>query len=352
MKKTILYLGLAAMLLGACAKDPKTGKNVAAKRYLDSWIQLNHPDAKLTPLGAYILEETPGTGVSAGSYETNPYVLVNCTIADMSGSVSYTTDEQLSRQLGTYENQGYYGPVVWTRAEHALVAGLEESVSALSVGGTRKVLIPGWLMGADSRTGLPILYDKAEDYLEKISGGTPYVYTISLAGVIPDILKWEADSVNRYAARVFPGTTPRDTLKYGFHYRRTGAPSSEEKFKKDTTIYLNYIGRRLDGAVFDTNIADTAKFYGIYNASRTYGPVTIKWYGSEGSYANITMSSAGSSSTSTVVDGFGYALDQMHPHEQGTAIFISKWGYSSRSNGAALPAFSPLRFDFQIVDKP
>ena len=352
MKKTILYLSLAALLLGACAKDPKTGKNEAAKRYLESWVMLNHPDATQTPLGAYILEETPGTGDAAGSYENYPYVRVNCTITSLSGAVSLTTDERLSRQLGTHTEDGYYGPIVWCRANHSLVAGLEESVAALRCGGSRKVVLPGWLMGADSQTGQAILYDTAQEYLDNITGGSPAIYTISLEEVIPDIVKWETDSVDRYAARNFPGTTVLDTLARGVYYKRTGAPSSEDKFKNDTTIYVNSIGRRLDGVVFDTSIADTAKFYGIYSASRTYGPVTIKWYGSEGSHSDITMTTPGSSSASSVVSGFSYGLDQMHPHESGSVIFYSKWGYGTRSAGDAIPAYSPLRFDFQVVDKP
>ena len=352
MKKTLLYLGLAALLLSACAKDPKTGVNDSAKRYLDAWIQVNHPDAKMTPLGAYILEETPGTGVAAGSYEDYPYVRVSYTLSDLSGAVSSTSDERLARQLGTYAEGQYYGPVVWNRTDHALAAGLEELVAPMRCGGSKTVVVPGWLMGADGQTGKPILYDTAQEYLDKVSGGTPTIYKITLEDVISDIVAWEADSIYRYVARAFPGTTAKDTLKYAFFYHQTAAPSSSKTFPNDTTIYINYIGRRLDGVVFDTNIADTAKFYGIYSASRKYAPSKIKWYSSDGTYSDITMTAEGSTTASSLIDGFSYALDQMHPHEKGTAIFHSGWGYGTRSSGSSIPGYSPLRFDIEIVDKP
>ncbi|MBP5625578.1 MAG: FKBP-type peptidyl-prolyl cis-trans isomerase [Bacteroidales bacterium] len=352
MKKALLYLGLAALLLSACAKTPNPGKNAAAKRYLDSWIQVNHPDAQKTPLGAYVLEETPGTGAAVGAADTDAYVRVECTISDLAGAISYTSDATLARQLGTYSEQGYYGPVTWRRSDNALVAGLEELVGSMRCGGAKKVVIPGWLMGADSQTGLPIIYDTAQEYLDKISGGSPSIYTVTLKEIVPDIVKWETDSVDRYVARLFPGTSVKDTLARGFYYRRTAAPSDEEAFHKDTTIYINYIGRRLDGVVFDTNIADTAKYYGLYSASRTYGPAKIKWYGADQGYSDITMTASGSSAAGSVVNGFSKALDQMHPHEKGTAVFYSGWGYGSRSSGSTIPAYSPLRFDLEIVDKP
>ena len=352
MKKALLYLGIAALFLSACAKTSNPGPNAAAKRYLEAWIQVNHPDAKKTPLGAYILEETVGTGEAPGAVTDNASVRVSCTISTLAGNISYTTDKALAKQLGTYSETGYYGPVTWRRDKKALVAGLEEQVASMRCGGTRKVVIPGWLMGADAKTGEAILYDTAQEYLDEVSGSTPAIYTIKLEEVIPDIVKWEADSIDRYVARVFPGTTVRDTLKYSYYYKRTGEPSSDKAFANDTTIYINYIGRRLDGVVFDTNIADTAKYYGIYSASRSYAPAKITWYSKDGSYSDITMTASGSSSSSKPIDGFAFALDQMHPHEKGSAIFHSGWGYGSSSPSSSIPAYSPLCFDFEIVDKP
>ena len=97
------------MLLGACAKAPVEGLNDDDKLYLESWIQVHHPEAQRTALGAYILEDKPGTGAAAGTPEANPYVRVHCTASYLSGSVQKTTEEQLSKQLGTYKANNYYG---------------------------------------------------------------------------------------------------------------------------------------------------------------------------------------------------------------------------------------------------
>ena len=355
MKKSFLYLSLAVLVLAGCAKTPKAGLNDATKRYLDAWILVNHPDAALTTLGAYVLEDNPGTGVSASSAESNPYVRVNCTIRSLDGTVQTTTTEALAKQLGTFTaneaKNPYYGPVIWYRGNNNLVAGVEELISTMNVGGRRTVVMPGWLTGVDSKTNVAIRYDTAEEYLTKVSGSDPLIYEMELTDVIPDIQKWQIDSIGRYVANQF-GKTAADSTKYGLYYFRTGAPSSERTFPNDTTIYINYIGRRLDGSVFDTSIADTAKYYGIYSASRTYGACKITWYASDKDYTSITMTSSESSSGSTVVNGFSCGLDQMHPHEKGAVIFTSNWGYGVSGSGVAIPGYSPLRFDFEIVDKP
>ena len=352
MKRILLYLCLAAAALCSCAKDPEVGLNDDALLYIDAWIKVHHPEAQRTALGVYILEDEPGTGALAGTPESNPYLRVSATVRTLDGSIQKTTDMRLAQQLGTYSDNYYYGPEIWARASDGLAAGLEETVADMRVGGRRKVMIPGWLLGYNSTTGSSYRYDTAQEYLDNVSGGTAALYEITLEELISDTAKWEADSAGRYIARHFPGKSVRDSLEYGIYYFRTGEPSSTEEFHNDTTLYVNYIGRRLDGTVFDTSIADTAKYYGIYSATRSYGPSAVKWYGSDGTYSDISFTAYGSTSSSSVIKGFSFALDQMHPHEKGTAIFTSDWGYGSSGSGSAIPGYSPLRFDFQIVDKP
>ena len=71
--------------------------------------------------------------------------------------------------------------------------------------------------------------------------------------------------------------------------------------------------------------------------------------GTDEDYTAFTMGS--SSNSSTVIDGFAYALWNMRPHEAGTSIFYSPLGYGSTGSGSKIPGFSPLRFDIYIVDK-
>ena len=65
MKKIIVsFLSVAAAIaFTGCAKVAPSGANDANKRYFDAWMEINHPDAKPTGLGIYIIEEESGDGI-------------------------------------------------------------------------------------------------------------------------------------------------------------------------------------------------------------------------------------------------------------------------------------------------
>lgn len=337
MKKSTLYLALAVLAVCGCAKDPVSGLNDSAKLFFDSWIHVYHPDAPRTELGAYVLSDMPGTGSQAGTAETSPFVRVDYVITDLEGSVNSTSLESLKKQLGEYKFGDYYGPVIWSRANNGLAVGLDEAVSSMRVGGTRTLAMPGWLQTSTRRAS-------EKDYLANDSG-KPMIYSIMLRETISDIKKWETDSIGRYISARFPGKGVRDSLKYGYYYFRTEDPTEEKPFSSDTTIYINYTGRLLNGTVFDTNIRDTAKFYGIYSDSRTYAPSSVTITRGDNNVANVQMGS------NSVITGFGDAIAQMHPYEKGVTVFYSTLGYGTSGSGSTIPGYSPLRFDIEIVDK-
>lgn len=299
-------------------------------------MQVNHPDLTPTPLGAYVLEETEGDGELLGGPEDSKYIRVHATAYDLNGNITHTTTEALSKQLGNYNETNYYGPVFWVRTGDALYAGLDEAVSTMRIGGRKKTIIPGWLFSNQR-------YDSPQAYIDNVSG-TNSIYDIEVVEAVNDPEKWELDSISNYLSHNFPSVTLADSLKHGFYYIQEKEPTDTAKFPNDTTIYINYIGRRLDGVVFDTNIKDTAKVYGLYNPASTYTPVSIKYNADD--YTKISMGS----SESSVIDGFSYALWKMRSYEKGSCIFYSKSGYGFNGSGAAIPACSPLRFDIEIVD--
>ncbi|MBO4670705.1 MAG: FKBP-type peptidyl-prolyl cis-trans isomerase [Bacteroidales bacterium] len=350
MKKTLIYILAAACILTGCAKTVTVTSNQAAKRYLDAWVHVQkqkHPDYlwKQTPLGSWILEETVGNGPTLTEFDDSLYLRVNYTYYSLDGDISSTTSAKLSQQLGTYVENNYYGPQIWYA--NSIYAGLEELVKGMKAGGRRKAVIPGWLQTSTR-------CETAEEYLaladDKV--GTSQIFDIELVEHFLGVSDWEIDSISRYLVRHFPSVYGSDPVKaradssgaHGFYYIRRDAPS-EEKELKDTTVYINYTGRLLNGTVFDTCVRDTAMFYGIYSKDRTYGPVAIS-YGSEWSDCKM-----GAESTS-VIKGFARTLWAMKPFEKGTGVFFSPLGYSYSGSGGTIPAYSPLRFDIELVANP
>ena len=348
MKRIVIALGFAAaaLALTGCAKTATAGKNDANKKYFDAWMITNHPDAVRVDPGYYILSETPGTGELAGTEDDHYFAYVEYTTYNLDGEIQSTTDKKVAQQLGTYDEANYYGPKVLLRGNVGMSAGLDAVISRMRMGGEAKVVIPGWLnaSGSQSTDYLYPRYDTEEDYLKKCTG-TDAIYDIKLLEGFNNVYQWENDSLRSYAERIMPGV---DTLKYGFYYNQTQAPAADaDSLTTGDVVYINYYGRLLNGQMFATTVADTAKFYNIYDAGTTYETQAV--YIDSDDYTNIKLGT--SSDGDDCVDGFAYAISLMQVGEKGTALFYSGYGYSYNGSGNAIPPYSPLRFDFEIVSK-
>ena len=328
---------LAALTLAGCAKSEKTEDNEAELRYLEAWVQVNHPDAQKTELGAYIIEDTPGKGET---FEGDKFAILQYNIESVDGTISATTDKKIAQQIGKYNKSYYYGNVVWAAYKGVITEGVLDVLKGMKIGGTRRALIPSWLFTYSS-------YKNAGEYYKKaVDNSSAAIYTITLNGLSSDILKTQVDSMEIYTHKHLDGV---DSTSYGFYYKQLAAPSDTSAFPSDTSIYINYTGRLLNGQVFDTTIADTAKFYNVYSSSSKYEPRKISWGEKD---TDLRLYSSSSSDGSEVVTGFSKTLWQMRAHEKGVGVFFSSYGYQGSGSGSVIPAYSPLVFEIEIVDKP
>ncbi len=332
-------LALAALAAG-CAKEGSTAKNEEAKRYLDAWITVHHPGVQPTGLGIYVIDDQPGDG--AAITDGDLYAIIERTVTSLDGTVSATTHQSVAEQLGSYTDSKYYGPIVLTRDKSYTETGYLEMLRGMQVGGTRTAVIPGWLNVVKD-------HDTAREYLDKETGDD-VICTLRLVDKCSDITVWEADTLERFAKQWMNGT---DSTYYGYYYQQLKAPTSESDIPNDSTFYINYTGRLLNGKVFDTTIADTAKVHGIYSSTKTYAPVLVT---KNEEFKSITVgantSTSTSSSASTVVDGFAYCLSQLKRYEKGLCAFCSDYGYGYTGSGSAIPGYTPICFEIEIVDEP
>jgi len=329
--KAFMICTVTMLLCLSCAKKTSMGTNYLEKQIFDSWIALHYPGVEKTTLGCYIIEDEEGSGELVGEIEDSPYLLGRYILRDLDGTIQDYTDAIQAKQLGIYDSTDFFGPHVWKREDDGLSSGVEETIKTMKVGGRRKVVIPGWL-------NTTTRYDTEEEYLNTTTGESS-IYDITIVDIIQDIVAWEIDSTEAYVKRHYPGT---DSTSYGFYYIQTQEPTDTTSFDSGTEVYFNYIGRLLNGTVFDTNIKDTAKFYGLYNTSTTYEEQYMTW---ADAYTGLTM---GSSSTS-VIEGFAKAIFNMRTGEKGTAVFYSPYGYDTYGGGSKIPSYSPLRFDFELI---
>ena len=333
--KTAAYI-LAGFVVLSCAKAVKTGPNEAEQRYFNAWMSQNHPGVQPTGLGIYILEEEDGTGATV---KEDGFIYADYVTTDLEGNITSYTDKQTAKQLGKYDTTSFYGPKVMSTTEGTMPAGLAEALIGMKEGGRKKVIIPSWLMSH-------MVYDTEEEYLASSSKSASTIYYITVKTYTDSIQLHEINLIEDYIKKnpqIFNSKMVNDTT--GFYYQPLSENISTEKFEKDTTIYINYTGRLLNGLVFDTTIEKVAKDNGIYSSSRTYGPTEVNW-GEK--YDDLTLGS----SKSTVIPGFALTLWHMHPMEKGMGVFYSPLGYSFNGSGSSIPGYAPLIFEIEIVAKP
>ncbi len=348
--KSILYIAVAIVIAG-CAKAVGEGTNVAKKRYFDAWMSLNYPtlkpswDGKESSVGIYIMPEYEVEGTGA-TVKKEGFALIEYTQCDLNGNISEFTDSTIAKQLGTYDPTSYYGPSWLVTYDEAVPSGLLNAMVGMKVGGSRKVIIPSWMMTYSA-------YKTAAEYLNHSCDFESSIYEFTIKDYTDSINVWETDTVEKYIVKNYGeiAAFANDTTGYYLRHDKT-CPSDAKVIAKDTTIYINYTGKLLNGLIFDTTSERIAKDNDLYDSSRDYTPVRITL--SE-DYKNITMGE----DESEVIPGFAMALaDLMYSNsdktwkDSVTGIFISALGYNYSGSGASIPAYAPLIFEIEIVDKP
>jgi len=334
MKKGLTVISILIAALCSCSKDEGSATNDSAKYQFEAWVSKYYPSAQKTDWGAYVVSEEEGNGEEVGTWEDNQFVRIEYTARYFDGTVfSYSGADQ-AKKLYEYDSTYYYGPLVLNRAGTSNIAGLDESFCQMKVGGSREVIIPGWLTTY-------LRYDNAKDFYNNVTG-TNVIYDFKIVDAFNDADEWEIEQITDYISSLGLDINSFENDTTGFYYLTTKAPDNDElSFEENDTYTINYTGMRLDGQIFDTTIRNIAVKAGIYSDDNTYETQEVTY---NEDYSSITLGS------SSVIDGFGMALAKMRPGEKCTVIFISSLGYEGSGSGLRINGYCPLRFDIEMVD--
>lgn len=343
-----LTIILCACALASCAKVNTESSNAAAQRAFEAWIRVHYPDAVKSDKGLYILEDKAGSGAEVK--DTN-YVYYNYEIRELYDStITEHNDSLTAIMLNTYSPTAVYVPRIELNITQSMKPAMYETVNGsgklpkMKVGGKRSVIVPGWISASDA------VYASEEEYMSKVSSGTHYIYTVEIVDQTKDIIQRECEEIEDYI-RVHNMTGADTTFHKGLYFWRNAAREKErgvtvnmyKGIPKDSTVYINYIGRLLSGRVFDTNIKDTALKYGVGTRDKSYTPQAVTFA------TDSTQLKMGSSS---VISGFSMTIFNMHPFESATGIFTHNFGYGANGSGEKIPGYAPLIFEIDIVSKP
>ena len=316
----IVCLAVVAVSLFSCAEEKEESERSIHERILGAYVKEEYPNAQVLPSGLVVIETQEGTGKTLNNREAGYF---EYTTRSLSNEVVETTDEQLAREIGTFAHTNYYGPKMFETGYKSTYKGLEEIMVGMKIGGKAKFILPPWL----SVTG-----NNGNRWEESNS----LIYEIELKEVISVIDTWEADTMRRYAATHYPGL---DTLSSHFYLKKLNNIQHKDTLES-ATLNVRYIGRLLDGWVFDTNIADTAKKYGIYDPDNDYNALEFKW--------NDDIETM--EKDNSMVRGFCMALKEMNYGDVAFTMFGSKYGYDYRGKSPIGP-YQPLIFRLEVEPK-
>ncbi len=311
IKASILLVAIA--FVSSCAKEVDESSEDVQKRILEAYMNENYPDIEPTESGIYIIDSVPGTGIYP--IETS-YVRVDYVVTYLDGTYSSYNSEDIAKQLGTYTEAGFYDPVIWSLENSS--EGIVEILTQTKTGGRIKAIIPASLDGEESSTSV-------------LSGtGANKIYDITLYEVFSDIDAKMLSELDAYARQSYPEAM---TVEKGL-YMQTLTANPTDTVADNNKVYVKYVGRYLDGRVFDTNVQDTAKKYGLYSAQNDYDYLDYKHYENIDDAIN----------NNSLVQGFTIALWYMNYGEHAYTFFYYDLGYGE-SNSGNIPAYTPLFFE-------
>lgn len=121
-----------------------------------------------------------------------------------------------------------------------------------------------------------------------------------------------------------------DIATNGVYYKTT-QEGKGIKPAQDKKVKVHYVGKFLDGRVFDTSVESVAKESGKYDSRRKYEPL------------EFTIGKR------QMIVGFEEAVKMMSEGEKGVVVIPSKLAYGARQRGE-IPAFSTLIFELELVE--
>lgn len=324
--KNILLAAILVLAVDACAKLPDDNTSISYDRMLKSWIKVNHPEAVYNKdAGVYVLNEVQGSGRSVTD---SSYIFVHFTSTDLDGNILNTNDEYLDKMIGGYDRTNYYGSLIWRLGQGYIYDGLEEYVKKMKV-------------GSYSRLAIPVeaaVISNAVYAAMAASGKDNLLFEFTMDDAVDDIHAYELSKLKEYDdANYKIGSMLMD----GQYFKILESASETDTIADKAKIKVRYVGRRLDGTVFDTNIEDSAKFHRIYDSSDDYDALSV----------TFSKDSATFAEDNTVVDGFGNAIMQMKYGEKSVTYFSSDLGYAEKGSGSAIPSYCPLSFWIYIEPK-
>ncbi len=314
--KFCLFACSAGFVFSSCAKEVEESADSIEQRVIEAYVKVNYNNT-ITPTssGLYIVPLRTGSGASVKSLTG---VYVRYTARDLKDNYLSTTVEDIAKQIGSYSASTYYGPSLFEIGYSSVMKGLEEALLTMREGGKVRVILPSWLSEYDfqgsSRTH-----------------STTTIYEIEVLRVIDKLETFITDTLMGYSRKYYDNMAEDSE---GYYYKSI-EDGIGKVLKENDNIKYWYVGKLLDGFVFDTNIEDTARKYGIYSSSNSYNAL------------DYTVQNEDYTGEGSVVKGMAKTFLKMKHGGEAVTFFSPELGYGSQTK--SFGKYQPLFFHVWVV---
>ena len=207
------------------------------------------------------------------------------------------------------------------------------ALGEMNAGDVVRAYIPYGLAYGTSGTSFGSGY---EGQVASVPGSTPIIMDMELLEIVADPVIAENELVQDFAYNEW-GKTIEDTVRANIYRRTLSLGKDTATVKADTTVSVYYVGRFMDGFVFDTNIEDTARKYNIY---RLFEPLRFdhREYRRNGY---------------DLCEGFLPCDRRDEIRETAQTVFTSAYGYGSTlqspENETWINPYTPLMFTIMVI---
>lgn len=324
----VVLFSMVAYLAVSCAVEVDEKTEDIQERIFNAFIRTNGwENAERLGDSTYIVERS-GTGTG-----TNPsdsmYGFVRYTAQYTTGDYAAYNYDSIAKQLGTYEESSIYEPFVWPIRTGDVSDPLCDILKNMKPGEKTLSVVAPWTNTTNSTYAFT-------------STSAPIVYSIELLKVVPDIQEYEYEQLQQFSNKYFEGM---DSLSQGFYFKKIHASGYADTIADGNAIRVKYVGRLLNGRVFDTNIEDTAKKYDLYNPMEEYNSMSVVY--------NVDPETI--EKEEDLVLGFCKALTSggMTYGDKCFVFFVSDLGYGGNGNlenGSGIPPYCPISFEVWIEE--
>ncbi|MDL2319519.1 hypothetical protein LJC45_00095 [Alistipes sp. OttesenSCG-928-B03] len=262
MKIFSRILLLAAVIsVAGCAQKEELSRNEIEQRTFDLWIEKNHPQAERHENGMWYEWLSRGTRAGAAKPAEGNFLMIEYTGRTLDGNIITHRSKEIAEAENTYTLKTRYTPhyLLYSPYQTAISKGEMDALAMMAEGDEIRIYMPAMLGYRDVSNftyGYEGWYNSSNNTNVKSVAGIPIIVDLKLVEVVTDPEARELAEVEAVAKEW--GATEDDKIEDGIYMKYVDRGTSDDKIGEDSTFYMTYTQRFLDGFLLSTNDPDIA----------------------------------------------------------------------------------------------